>query len=131
MPPGAAASGKGWPLTSEDTAFSIAAVRAEEGARPEAERLFEDRYAALFAETGAHAAEATKRFVELPFFRDGIRLRTRAIDDAVRGGLGAGLTQLVLLGAGFDARGLRMTEITSRRTSSTSPSTSKRRTSTT
>lgn len=97
-----------------DTAFSIAVVRAEEGSRPEGERLFTDPYAAAFAAAGAHAAESTQRFLELPFFRDGIRLRTRYLDDRVRDGLSAGLGQLVLLGAGFDARGLRMKEIEAR-----------------
>lgn len=98
-----------------DTAFSIAVVRAEESARPKEERLFEDPYAAMFAAGGAHVVEETRRFVELPFFRDGIRLRTKFIDDAVRDGLAAGLAQVVLLGAGFDARGLRMPEIATRR----------------
>jgi methyltransferase (TIGR00027 family) len=97
-----------------DTAFSIAVVRAEEAERPEGERLFEDRYAATFAAAGAHVAESTQRFLDLPFFRDGVRLRTRFIDDAVRDGLAAGLDQVVLLGAGFDARGLRMPEIGAR-----------------
>ncbi|MBX3231450.1 MAG: SAM-dependent methyltransferase [Labilithrix sp.] len=100
-----------------DTAFSVAAVRAEEAERPEPERLFEDPYAASFAAAGAHVAEATQRFLDLPFFRDGIRLRTRFIDDFVREGIAAGLTQLVLLGAGFDARGLRIPEIAERRVS--------------
>jgi len=94
-----------------DTAFSIAVVRAEEADRPPAERLFDDPFAHLFAAAGQHAAEATQRFLELPFFRDGVRLRTRYIDDAVREGVKAGLNQIVLLGAGFDARGLRMPEI--------------------
>lgn len=94
-----------------DTAFMVAAVRAEEGARPEAERLFEDPYAAIFAAQGAHVGEATQRLLDLPFLRDGVRLRTRYIDDALREGLAAGLGQVVLLGAGFDARGLRMPEI--------------------
>jgi methyltransferase (TIGR00027 family) len=113
--PSAAAAEKERPLTSEDTAFSIAVVRAEEGAKPEAERLFEDPYAALFAEVGAHAAEATQRFLDMPMFRDGIRLRTRFIDDFVREGLAAGLDQVVVLGAGFDMRALRMPEIAARR----------------
>jgi methyltransferase (TIGR00027 family) len=69
----------------------------------------------MFAAAGAHAAEATQRLVDLPFFREGIRLRTRFLDDCVRDGLAAGLDQVVLLGAGFDARGLRMTEIGERR----------------
>ena len=104
-------------LTVADTAFSIAVVRAEEGRRPPAQRLFDDPYASFFAAAGAHAAESTQRFLDLPFFRDGVRLRTRYIDDAVRDGLAAGLDQVVLLGAGFDARGLRMPEIVARRAS--------------
>jgi len=100
-----------------DTAYSIAVVRAEEGQRPESDRLFEDPYASLFAATGAHAAEATQRFLELPFFRDGVRLRTRFLDDGVREALASGLSQLVLLGAGFDARALRLPEIAQRKVS--------------
>lgn len=98
-------------LTVSDTAYAIATIRANEGGRPEAERLFDDPYAQAFAAAGAHAAEGTARFLGLPFFQDAIRLRTRAIDDFVREGLAAGLTQIGLLGAGFDARALRMPEI--------------------
>ncbi|MFO0548699.1 MAG: SAM-dependent methyltransferase [Polyangiaceae bacterium] len=100
--------------TVSDTAFSMTVVRAAEGELPVAERLFEDPYATYFAAAGAHAAENTQRFLELPFFVDGIRLRTRFIDDVVREGLAAGLTQVVVLGAGFDARALRMREIVER-----------------
>jgi methyltransferase (TIGR00027 family) len=102
-------------LTAEDTAFTMATIRAEEALRPVGERLFEDPYAALFAARGAHANEGTQRFLALPNFRDGIRLRTRYVDDAVRDGLTAGLAQVVLLGAGFDTRGLRLREIVERR----------------
>lgn len=101
--------------TVADTAFSIAIVRAEEASRPDGERLFTDPYASAFAAAGAHAAESTQRFLDLPFFRDGIRLRTKFLDDCVRDGLTAGLDQVVLLGAGFDARALRITEIEARR----------------
>jgi methyltransferase (TIGR00027 family) len=101
--------------TVADTAFSIAVVRAEEGDRPDGERLFVDPYASAFAAAGTDVAESTQRFLDLPFFRDGIRLRTRFLDDCVRDGLAAGLDQIVLLGAGFDARGLRMAEIAARR----------------
>ena len=101
--------------TVADTAFSIAVVRAEEASRPDGERLFTDPYASVFAAAGAHAAESTQRFLDLPGFRDGVRLRTKFLDDCVRDGLTAGLDQVVLLGAGFDARGLRMTEIEARR----------------
>jgi len=98
-----------------DTAFSIAVVRAEEGKRPRAERLFDDPYAHLFAAAGEHVAECTQRFLDLPGFWEGVRMRTRFIDDAVRDGLAGGLDQVVLLGAGFDARGLRLPEIEKRR----------------
>jgi len=98
-------------VTVADPAFSIAVVRARESERPAAERLFEDPYAALFGPAGAHAAEATERYLGLPFFVDGVRLRTRFIDDAVRLALQSGLRQAVILGAGFDARALRMPEI--------------------
>ncbi len=101
-------------LTAADTAYSIATIRAQEGDRPPGERLFEDPYAAIFSAAGAHAAEGTRRFVELPFFTHGIRLRTRFIDDFVRESVLSGLAQVVLLGAGFDARGLRLPEIAAR-----------------
>jgi methyltransferase (TIGR00027 family) len=101
-------------LTVADTAFAIAHVRAQEGKRPAAERWFDDPYAVIFLEAGAHAAEGIERFVGLPFFVDGVRLRTRFIDDYVREGLSAGLEQIVILGAGFDARAHRMPEIAAR-----------------
>jgi len=100
-------------VTIADTAFSIAEVRAAETHLPPKSRLFDDPYARHFLAAGAHAREATERYLSLPFFRDGIRLRTRFIDDEVRAALRAGARQLVLLGAGFDARGIRLAEATS------------------
>jgi hypothetical protein len=47
-------------------------VGAEERDRPEAERLFLDPYAKLFAAVGSQAVEATQWQVEMPFFRDGM-----------------------------------------------------------
>lgn len=93
-------------LTVADTAYSIAVVRAEE------KELFSDPYAHLFAEAGAHAEEGTRRYLALPFFREGIRLRTRFIDDFVRANLG---NEVVILGAGFDARAMRMPELARKR----------------
>jgi methyltransferase (TIGR00027 family) len=98
-------------LTVSDTAYTVAVARAEEANLPASERLFDDPYAALFLAAGAHAAEATARLLALPLVREGVRLRTRFIDDTVRERLAAGTTQVVLFGAGFDARGLRMSEI--------------------
>jgi methyltransferase (TIGR00027 family) len=96
-------------LTVADTAYSIAAIRADE------HELFEDPYAKHFAASGAHAEEGTRRYLSLPFFRDGVRLRTRYIDDAVREAAKDGFDQVVLLGAGFDARALRMPELATKR----------------
>jgi methyltransferase (TIGR00027 family) len=44
-----------------------------------------------------------------------VALRTRAIDDALREGLAAGATQLVLLGAGLDSRAHRIDELRGKR----------------
>jgi methyltransferase (TIGR00027 family) len=98
-------------LTSKDTAFAMAHMRAIEADRAPADRLFEDPYAKIFAAAGAHAQEGTQRFLDLPFMVDAIRLRARFIDDFVRDGLRESADQIVMLGAGFDARALRMPEI--------------------
>lgn len=98
-------------LTVSDTAYAISSVRAQEADLSESERLFEDPYARIFAASGDHAREGTERFLSLPFFRDGIRLRTRHIDDVVREAILRGARQLVLMGAGFDSRALRLSEV--------------------
>lgn len=98
-------------LTVSDTAYAISSVRAQEAELSGSERLFEDPYAQIFAAAGDHAREGTDRFLSLPFFRDGIRLRTRHIDDIVRGAITQGTRQLVLMGAGFDTRALRLSEV--------------------
>lgn len=98
-------------LTVSDTAYAIASIRALEAELDERERLFEDPYAKLFAAAGEHAREGIERFSSLPFFRDGIRLRTRHIDEVVRESIRLGARQLVLMGAGFDARALRLSEV--------------------
>jgi methyltransferase (TIGR00027 family) len=106
-------------LTPFDTAFSIAAVRDDERLLPVKDRLFDDPYAGLFRAAGAHAEEGTKRFLALPFFKDGIRLRTRFIDDVLGKALEDGIDQIVLLGAGFDARAFRIPAIIARELAST------------
>jgi methyltransferase (TIGR00027 family) len=98
-------------LTVSDTAYAIATIRAEEAELPESQRLLVDPYAHIFAAAGAHASEGTARFLALPFFREGIRLRARHIDDVVREAIARGTRQLVLMGAGFDARALRLPEV--------------------
>jgi methyltransferase (TIGR00027 family) len=101
-------------LTASDTAYAIAFIRAQEAELMESERLFEDPYARIFAAAGDHAREGIERFLALPFFRDGIRLRTRHIDDVARDAITCGARQLILMGAGFDARALRLPEVAER-----------------
>jgi methyltransferase (TIGR00027 family) len=60
---------------------------------------------------GDAAAEVLKLFASAPFFRESVRVRTRFIDDAVRESLAAGTRQLLILGAGFDCRALRLPEL--------------------
>lgn len=93
-----------------DTAQPIAWIRAEESLLPAGERWFEDPYAKLFAGAGASTPVA-QRMASIPAFRQSVRVRTRYLDDAVRAALDRGIRQLVLLGAGFDCRALRMPEI--------------------
>jgi O-methyltransferase involved in polyketide biosynthesis len=94
-------------LTVSDTAYAIAWVRALESDRAPEQRLFEDPYARIFRDAGAHAAEASKRFIELPVMSAAVRLRTRFLDDLVREALASETRQILIMGAGFDARGLQ------------------------
>jgi methyltransferase (TIGR00027 family) len=98
------------PADVTDTAGAIARIRDAERTLPLDERLFDDPFARLFG-GGAASAEVMARFLTAPFFREHIRLRTRFIDDFVRQGLADGFRQIVVLGAGFDCRALRMEEI--------------------
>ena len=93
-----------------DTAAIIAQVRAEEGALPASERLFVDPFAYLFAAPPVDR-EVAEQFAAVPFLREQVRLRTRFIDDFVRAGVADGIRQIVILGAGFDCRALRLDEI--------------------
>jgi methyltransferase (TIGR00027 family) len=97
-----------------DTAAAVAWLRAHEATLPAADRLFDDPFAHLFAR-GPEECDATALMLAAPFVRESIRLRTRYIDDAVRAGLRTGLRQILILGAGFDCRGLRMPEIAAQR----------------
>ncbi len=97
-------------LDTRLTAFAIARVRAEEAALPVPQRLFEDAYAHSFDEPHADVSAV---FQLIPFFREHVRLRTRFFDDAVRAALVERVRTVVLLGAGFDTRALRLSEIVS------------------
>src|SRR5262245_33166906 len=102
------------------TAEYMALFRALASARPAARRLFEDRFARAFLRprlrfvVGLARLPLVGRLV--PAFIDhrwpGARTsgvaRTRFIDDVIEANLGAGTEQVVMLGAGFDARAYRI-----------------------
>ncbi len=101
------------------TAQYMALFRALESTRGPA-RLFDDPFACAFLPGGlravAHAArlppvgELVRRCIDRrwPGVRTSAVARTRYIDDVVTGALRAGATQVVILGAGFDARAYRV-----------------------
>jgi len=99
------------------TASLVAALRAFYTALPEPYNLAPDPVAAALipavlalpargAALAPWAGPAVHRAVSLLTLglADNVALRTRAIDDAVREAVALGATQLVLLGAGLDAR---------------------------
>lgn len=104
------------------TAEYMALFRAVETALPASRRLFEDRYAAAFLPAPLRLVAAIARLPLVgrsvtwaldagwPRTRSSGVVRTRYIDDEVRGALAAGARQLLLLGAGFDSRAHRLPE---------------------
>jgi methyltransferase (TIGR00027 family) len=105
---------------ASDTAQRVAFARALETMRPEAERAFSDPWAKHFLSV------KNRVFVELSRLRgmrEGIVReadrkfpgvigefvhRTRFIDEASLQAIGAGIRQVVIVGAGFDTRALRL-----------------------
>jgi methyltransferase (TIGR00027 family) len=102
------------------TAEYMALFRALESTLPAGRRLFEDRFASAFLPpqlrsvarlSGFRPAGALVRaYIDRrwPGARTSAVARTRFIDDAVESALRSGITQVVLLGAGFDARAYRI-----------------------
>ncbi len=83
------------------TAFLIAALRAEEGAREHP--LFRDRYSEMFVDDGIRATVAQVTSI-LPEGADMVRLRTCIFNAVVERFLAGGGEQVVSVGAGFDMR---------------------------
>lgn len=108
------------PAVVSRTAQFMALFRALESSRPPTRRLFFDPYASAFLppllRLAAWVASLPVVGPVVPWFIDrrwpGARssgvARTRLIDDEVAAALKHGFEQLVLLGAGFDARAYRM-----------------------
>jgi methyltransferase (TIGR00027 family) len=94
------------------TAAGIAAVRAIESEKPAGERVYYDPYARRFA--GASLYHVVKFFTSLgyanwrgPGLWEFLVARERYVDDYLGIWLSEGLEQLVILGAGYDARAYR------------------------
>jgi methyltransferase (TIGR00027 family) len=102
------------------TAAYVALFRALETRLPDDQRLFSDPFAESFLDgrlgaalkaakvpvTGAIVPEVIDR--RWPGPRTSVLVRTRFIDDAVEAAVDDGVEQIVILGAGFDARGYRL-----------------------
>lgn len=108
---------------SSRTAEYMAFFRALESITPSDKRLFEDPFAVNFLRPGLRKAvycskspalrAAINWYVDkrMPGARTSAIARTRLIDDRLRAALGAGIKQVVILGAGFDCRSIRLPEL--------------------
>ncbi len=101
------------------TAEGIAGARARESARPEGERLFYDPFAYHFLSSRVRLISripllrALSRWRNrrcLPGMFGGLVARTRYFDDYLLTCLNNGTGQVVILGAGYDARAYRFQE---------------------
>ena len=106
------------------TAEYMALFRALESTLAADLRLFEDRFATAFLAPRFRAVVGLSRIPLIgalvrayidrrwPGARTSAVARTRFIDDAVETALRAGIQQVVILGAGFDARAYRLAALT-------------------
>src|SRR5690348_3396352 len=86
------------------TAVGVARIRAAETARPD--RLFDDPLASVFAAfAGPPTRPPSMDRRRLPGIITSVVVRTRFLDEWC---LSSGLDQVVLLGAGLDARAFRL-----------------------
>ena len=105
--------------TPSRTAQWVAAARGMGTLLPDHIRLADDPYGAAFSSPAlSRLLERSRRsltgLAAMPGLRTWIiymQVRTRVLDDAVRAFVAGGGRQLVLLGAGFDCRALRMPEL--------------------
>ena len=93
------------------TAAGVAAARAVVGVDPIAQGLVDGTLAWLVRVGRSGKVPAAALNLATLGLLDHIEMRTRAIDAAVREGVAGGATQLVILGAGLDARAWRMADL--------------------
>lgn len=103
--------------TPSRTAQWVAAARGLGMLLPDDVRIADDPYGVAFASTRIQKLLEERHpaaLARVPGFKTWIaymQVRTKLLDDAVRNFVDAGGRQLVLLGAGFDCRALRMPEL--------------------
>ena len=103
------------------TAEVTAIFRATESLRPTQVRLFYDKYAAKFLRSSFRLILKNRLFAKFvlwlmidrrfPGATDTIVSRIRFIDDCLKDCITEGVEQLVILGAGYDARAYRFNEL--------------------
>ena len=111
------------PRNISQTAANMALIRALESAKPARQRLFADPFARLFLPGWQRALMTPARFPawrralerifdsRAPGARTSGAPRTRLIDDWTREAVQDGAAEVVIMGAGFDCRALRMAEL--------------------
>lgn len=101
------------------TAEGMALTRASESAKPEGERICYDPYAIRFVRPevlalvwgqGPEKTEESRAAFEraFPGHRNSLLTRVRFFDDTVQRGITEGISQFVIIGAGFDSRAYRI-----------------------
>jgi methyltransferase (TIGR00027 family) len=107
--------------TPSRTAQFVAAARGMGRLLPEAARIADDPYGMAFSSATlarlvnrSHDGSRSESIARIPGLRMWIiymQVRTRVIDDAARAFVAGGGRQIVLLGAGYDCRALRLPEL--------------------
>lgn len=107
--------------TPSRTAQWVAAARGMGRLLPEAVRIADDPYGVMFSSSSIarlvnrkHEGARAETIARMPGLCTWIvymQVRTRVIDDAVRAFVAGGGRQIVLLGAGYDCRALRLREL--------------------
>ncbi len=100
-------------------ALTLAYLRSVESFRPERERLFDDRFSRdllprswkISLLPGLRQTIVALMEANIPGFVGSLYCRTSYIDDVLNHSLASGIKQVVILGAGFDARAYRIHDI--------------------